>query len=323
MDKNSVQVSIICNAFNQEGYIRKTLDSFLMQKTDFQYEILIHDDASTDGTAQIIREYAEKYPEIVKPMYQTVNQYSQRIGISENFQYPRVQGKYIAFCEGDDYWTDPLKLQKQYDALETHPDVDICTHAAVRVHAQTEQVLMNIAPRAKDEIIPVEDVIMGEGGYVATNSIMFRARINDEIPVFRKNFPFDYSIQIHGSLRGGMLYLSDYMAAYRYMSVGSWTSQQAKNAQKRQLLLTRKQKMLQELDADTNGRYHDIIAERMLRNEFEYHYQEGDYKTAFQKKYSSVYKAGGMVGYAKLRLKASFPFLNGITMLFRKKHKNI
>ena len=86
-----------------------------MQKTTFPIEIIIHDDASTDGTAKIVKEYADKYPDLIVPILQTENQYSQGIKPSQNFVFPRARGKYIAFCEGDDYWTDPYKLQKQVD----------------------------------------------------------------------------------------------------------------------------------------------------------------------------------------------------------------
>ncbi len=121
-------VSICTLAYNHEPYIRECLDGFLMQKTDFKFEVLIHDDASTDNTAKIIREYQEKYPDIIKPIYQTENQYWKNIGISRTYQYPRAKGKYIALCEGDDYWTDPYKLQKQVDFLEEHPDFSMCFH---------------------------------------------------------------------------------------------------------------------------------------------------------------------------------------------------
>ena len=111
-------VSIITLTYNHEPYIRECLDGNLMQQTSFKFELLIHDDASTDNTANIIREYAAKYPNIIKPIYQTENQYSQKVPIGCTYLYPRAQGKYIALCEGDDYWTDPLKLQKQVDFLE-------------------------------------------------------------------------------------------------------------------------------------------------------------------------------------------------------------
>lgn len=93
-----------------------------MQKTTFPIEIIIHDDASTDGTAKIVKEYADKYPDLIVPILQTENQYSQGIKPSHKFVFPRARGKYIAFCEGDDYWTDPYKLQKQVDFLEANPD---------------------------------------------------------------------------------------------------------------------------------------------------------------------------------------------------------
>jgi len=115
-------VSICCLAYNHEPYIRDCLDGFMIQQTNFDFEVLIHDDASTDKTAEIIREYEKKYPDIIKPIYQTENQYSKRVGITRVFQFPRARGKYIAMCEGDDYWTDPLKLQKQVDFLESNPD---------------------------------------------------------------------------------------------------------------------------------------------------------------------------------------------------------
>lgn len=124
----SILVSICCITYNHERFIRQCLDGFLMQKTGFEFEILIHDDASTDGTAHIIREYEQKYPDIIKPIYQNENQYSKGIPISITYNFPRAKGKYIALCEGDDYWTDPCKLQKQVDFLEHNPEYSICCH---------------------------------------------------------------------------------------------------------------------------------------------------------------------------------------------------
>src|SRR5690606_3288059 len=107
--------------FNHEKFICKCLEGFLMQNTTFSFEILILDDASTDGTAAVIREYELKYPDIIKPIYQRENQYSKGIrGMNVKFNFNRAQGKYIALCEGDDYWTDPSKLQKQIDFLEAN-----------------------------------------------------------------------------------------------------------------------------------------------------------------------------------------------------------
>src|SRR5688572_19782896 len=112
-------VSVSCMTYNHAPYIRQCLDPTLNQQTKFAFEIVIHDDASTDGTKEIIEEYAARYPGIIVPLFQKENQYSKGIrGLPSRFNYPRCRGRYIAICEGDDYWTDPLQLQKQVDFLE-------------------------------------------------------------------------------------------------------------------------------------------------------------------------------------------------------------
>lgn len=119
-------VSVCCAAYNHAPYIAQALDSFLAQQTDFPIEILVHDDASTDGTAQILRDYAARFPDVVKPLFETENQYSKGVAIDPTFNYSRARGKYIALCEGDDYWCDPCKLQRQVEYMERHPDCTFC-----------------------------------------------------------------------------------------------------------------------------------------------------------------------------------------------------
>lgn len=121
-----LMVTIRCLTYNHEPYIRQCLEGFVMQKTNFRFEAIVHDDASTDGTAAIIREYAEKYPDIIKPIFQTENQYSKHDGTIRRILNEHTHGKYVAMCEGDDYWTDPLKLQKQVDFLESNRDYVFC-----------------------------------------------------------------------------------------------------------------------------------------------------------------------------------------------------
>lgn len=123
-------VSVVCATYNQEAYIRQCLEGIMMQKTSFSFEVLINDDASTDNTASIIKEFEIKYPKHIKPIYQKENQYSKGIKIDPNYNIPRAQGKYIAMCEGDDYWIDELKLQKQFDFMENHPECTMCFHNA-------------------------------------------------------------------------------------------------------------------------------------------------------------------------------------------------
>lgn len=126
MDNDKILVSIRCLVYNHESYLCQCLEGFVMQKTNFRFEAIVHDDASTDGSATIIREYAEKYPDIIKPIYETENQYSKRDGSLTRITNAACRGKYIAICEGDDYWIDPQKLQKQVDFLEAHPDYLLC-----------------------------------------------------------------------------------------------------------------------------------------------------------------------------------------------------
>ena len=134
LDWSRPLVTIQCTAYNQEKYIRDALEGFVMQETTFPFEAIVHDDASTDRTADIIREYAENYPHIIKPIYQTENQYSKG---KDGHMWKDIDdaissySKYIAYCEGDDYWTKPYKLQKQVDFMEAHPDVTLCFHNAM------------------------------------------------------------------------------------------------------------------------------------------------------------------------------------------------
>lgn len=130
---NDLLVTIRCLTYNHEPYIRQCLEGFVMQKTNFRFEAIVHDDASTDNTAAIIREYAEKYPDIIKPIFETENQYSKRDGALRRIMNAHTRGKYVAMCEGDDYWIDPLKLQKQVDFLETHPDYGL-VHTLAKVY---------------------------------------------------------------------------------------------------------------------------------------------------------------------------------------------
>ncbi len=135
-------VSICCNTYNHERYVRSALDGFVNQKTDFEYEVLVYDDASNDNTPHIIKEYEKKYPELIKPVYQTVNQASRGLKpIRQNRE--RSKAKYVAVCEGDDYWVDEKKLQKQITYMEEHPDCTFCfTNARTEIEGVVEKQRM-------------------------------------------------------------------------------------------------------------------------------------------------------------------------------------
>lgn len=214
-------VSICCATYNHQKYIRDAIESFLMQKTTFPFEILIHDDASTDGTADIIREYEAKYPDIIKPIYQTENQYSRGINPYLAFVYPRAQGKYIALCEGDDYWIDPLKLQKQVDYLERNPHVSfVATNYFIydeitkgtRKVAISKRIDFYTLLKRKNQIPTLTTCIKSE--YIFD--------YNREINPIEKNWPVgDYSLWLYLSQKGKIGVIPDYTATYNKRQISA------------------------------------------------------------------------------------------------------
>ena len=209
-----ILVSIITLAYNHESYIRECLDGILMQKTSFKFELLIHDDASTDNTANIIREYEAKHSDIIKPIYQTENQYSKRVPIGSTYLYPRAKGKYIALCEGDDYWTDPYKLQKQVDILENNPEIGL-------VYSQVEAFDNNgdIGPYA-GEVLDAKSLLYANG--IVTLTTCFRKKmhleyINDVKPE-RKNWLMgDYPMWIWFLYNSKAYFFKEVMGKYRIL----------------------------------------------------------------------------------------------------------
>jgi len=211
-----ILVSISCTSYNHEKYIKQCFDGFLMQKTNFNFEILVHDDASTDNTAAIIKEYENKYPDLFKCIYQTENQYSQGIrGIMSRFNFPRAQGKYIALCEGDDYWTDPLKLQKQVDFLEKNRDYGL-------VHAQMNKLFdatNNITPINKDRSKTSFVELLKENPIVTLTTVMRKdllLRYIEEVQPQTKNWiAGDTPMWLWFSLHSKIYFLDEIMATYR------------------------------------------------------------------------------------------------------------
>ena len=263
-----IMVSIECTSYNHEDFIAEALDSMLMQQTNFAFEILIHDDASTDGTTDIIRRYEQKYPEIVKPIYQRENQYSKGV-LVELFNHERAKGKYMAICEGDDYWTDPNKLQKQVDYMEAHPECSMCVHAAERVSAITKKTVSAIRPSQGNKIFSVEEVIEGGGDLFATNSIVYSREKIPKMPEFYLNATIgDYPLVICGALNGTVYYMDENMAAYRVEVKGSWTAVQVSDVSKKQEHLQEVAAMLDEINVYTNYKYDYVISRTKRRDRF-------------------------------------------------------
>lgn len=176
-----IAVSIICLTYNQEKYIRDTMDGFLIQKTNFNYEILVHDDASTDGTVEILKEYHQKYPDIIRLILEVENQYSKGVDLTKDICLPYVRGKYIAFCEGDDYWTYIGKLQAQYDIMEAEPGISMCYHNAVIHNEGKDNLFLNVS-RHKSGYIKDRDIICPTKGWYPTASSFYRADYLKDYP---------------------------------------------------------------------------------------------------------------------------------------------
>lgn len=175
-------VSICCITYNHAPFIRQCLEGFLMQKTNFPIEILIHDDCSTDGTTEIVKEYAAKYPDLIFPLYETENQYSKPNHLLLDFyNYRRARGKYIAYCEGDDYWTDPLKLQKQVDFMEANPEYSLCWCQADITIADSGIIQQSRFIEHNTDVSVREFLMEGKGA--APLTMVFRVA----------NFSFDWS----------------------------------------------------------------------------------------------------------------------------------
>lgn len=216
MKRTETMVSVCTLTYNHAPFLRQCLDGILMQQTDFAFEILIHDDASTDGTQDIIREYERNYPDIVKPIYQTENQFSKGVKISTTYQYPRAKGKYIALCEGDDYWTDPHKLQRQVDFLESHLDYSMCFH---KVGVETDKDCLK---HLYDSLEIREyhcDEIMGNW-IVPTCSVVFRKEIYHLIPQDKRLICGDIVLFLTAGSQGRVFCIEGVMGVYRRLSSG-------------------------------------------------------------------------------------------------------
>jgi len=228
-DTKKPNVSVLCATYNHENYIEDAIKGFLLQETNFAFEIIIHDDASTDNTQKIVQKYQAMYPNIIKPIFQTENQYSKGNFRPLADMIEGAEGDFLALCEGDDYWTDPLKLQKQVDFLEKNQEYSICFHN-VKIFDQTNSVLTNDdITREVAETTTIED--LAHGNYMHTPSVVFR---NNRI-IFPESFcksPVgDYFIHMLNAKHGKIKKMDDCMGVYRVHSNGVWSQQEDRRAQ--------------------------------------------------------------------------------------------
>lgn len=274
MNDKEVLVSIVCLTYNHEKYIRNTLEGFVSQKTDFAYEIIIHDDASTDHTVEIIKEYVQKYPGLFHTIFQIENQHSQRKPIIQSHVVPLVKGKYVAMCEGDDYWTDPCKLQKQFDILETHKECSMCTHLI-------QEILEDGTPTQKFRpSIPLKEGVLGIQEFLdiqkyypfQTASYFMRSALWLELyrnpPAFKKASDVgDEPMMLFMVSHGLIYYLPNCMSVYRVNSIGSWSSKMRNNLDRKAHHVKKMYDMMCLYDEYTNHAYNchlELFRGRML-----------------------------------------------------------
>lgn len=213
-------VSIVTISYNQERYIKQALESFVTQHTDFIFEIIVADDASTDGTQEVIREYERNYPQIFRNILREKN-----VGAQRNFKEAMVsaRGRYVALCEGDDFWTDSTKLQRQVDFLDKHDTYSMCFHP-VRVFYEDGTSKEEIYPSEK-RAFTLEELL--HQNFIQTNSVMYRRLKYDTLPV--NILPLDWYLHLFHARTGRIGYIDRVMSSYRRHSGGMWWGSQSKH----------------------------------------------------------------------------------------------
>ncbi len=273
-----IGVSVLCMAYNQEKYVRQTLESFVMQKTNFPFEVIVNDDASTDKTPEIIKEFADKYPNIIKPIFQKENQYSKGIPIHINYLFPKAKGKYLAFCEGDDFWADENKLQMQYDIMEKNPDFHLCLHKVSVVSEDGKELKETYPKHLKEKVLNTKNFFkLIFYDYTFQTSCYFLRK--EDYKSFSENFNESLSLYrlyrelkigdeptlLYFGLLGKTYYIDKIMSKYRKYSLGSWTSRtNSKPDDQKVKMFKYLIKTTEEIDKYTSYKYHKLCVVRFL-----------------------------------------------------------
>ena len=320
-EKITCKVSVLCATYNHEEYLRQTLDSFVNQKTDFPFEVLVNDDASTDSTGDIIREYAAKYPEVIRPFYQKENLYSRRINLYDVVFFPACRGEYIAVCEGDDYWNDPEKLQLQVDWLDAHPEYSACVHNSIgRFSDQPDKVLF---AQDGDRDIPFEQVVQGMSHAYHTSSILARREFILNPPDYRdvayhQGYFTDYAVGVRLGLAGKVRFLDRCMSVYRIGSNPSaWSRGVGQEYHKLKRFVSGEIAMLKTVKQHPLTEAQEAAIDQvLLEREYELLYIEGRVDEMVKPPYDKIHKSMGKGRIISTELKRRLPHLH---RLYRKR----
>lgn len=260
---SAISVTVIVAAYNHEPYIRDCLEGIVRQKTDFAFEAIVHDDASTDGTADIIREYASTYPEIIVPLIEVENQLSRGSQAFEGIALPTIHGRYLAYCEGDDYWFDSGKLQAQFDFMEAHHDYALCLHNGI-VCDLYHGIDYLSEPVTRDCDKSCERLIAEGGGLVNFTGSFFIRRACDDPQIEHRCSARDHFEMIKLASRGRVRWLSRPMSVYRWGVAGSWTDRQSKSdIERTRCHVASRVEALEIHDRATKGTYHEAFERRI------------------------------------------------------------
>lgn len=289
-------VTVCVTTYRQAGYIAQAIDSILMQETNFNVHLLIHDDASPDGTADIVRSYAQRHPDQIRCVCQTENQYSQNIGIQGQILSPMVETAFVALNEGDDYWLDPNKLQTQYDYMMANPDCALLCHAARQVSADGvpgERIYrMDWAAGQPDGDLSMSDLIRVGSG-VPTNSYFYRRIFAaDGFPAFYNDcLVGDYPMILYLGTCGRVHFMNRPMSAYRHNAAGSWTRSWVVDPTRYQRTNQSVMTMLTAFDAYTGGRWHDDVQHKLTAIQFDQMLSAHDRSVLRQPPFDALYRA--------------------------------
>lgn len=271
-------VSVVCISYNQEKFIKETLQSILSQKTNFDFDVIINDDASSDNTVKIIKEFEKMYPDIIKPIYQTENQYSKNVNPWFDITFPLVKSKYIALCEGDDFWTDENKLQQQFNFMEANPEYSCVLHNSIIVD-QNNNFISEFNQYKPQNPIPEKDII-GKGGNLAFTASMF-FRNYFEYPDFLKRAKSgDRALRLFLMTKGKFHFIDKKMCAYRLHSSGV-TKGGSKTA--RIPFIESNIELLNDFNIYSNEKYKEIIYDELSKMAKNYAYFTGTISNKYSK----------------------------------------
>ena len=315
----SKAITVIVMTYNQKQYISKALDSILVQKGDIDFDIIIHDDCSSDGTLELIREYQKNNPNKI-----TIIEEKERRFIEEGFNMmiynhvvPFIDSKYVAYCDGDDYWCDDYKLQKQLAFMEAHPDYSMCFHCSYQLKNDVDLSSKWFVDDEGD--IDMSFIISDVPGIkIATSSLFVRSDVFKDFPNWRKLYPVeDIPLYMNAAMNGKIHRLSDLMCVYRQFAVGSWSSQNKDNIQRTIDHLEKMKAAINCFNEQTGGVYQQLVSKQVLSFEFRIALLKKDYKTIFLKKYKHLYKRLSKKERVSLKLQYRLPHL--YNLIHRKK----